>query len=167
LEQFDSVLRTVPNSPADSTDLPFLSLIKPHMQHATWTVLQKFQSTLDPLDIEGLVARVPLSSPLYTVEATVDEYAQTACAVLSDAKLKDRQLILAYLLSASFKDCSVFLRFAGGKCAVKLTDVDTKSIGKMAAYWELDRRIVRNFQASFDWLGGQEGCVAWLPLRCA
>jgi inositol-pentakisphosphate 2-kinase len=125
------------------------NLLLPALQNGViWSLLQNYQSDFDPLDIEGVVARVPLDSPLYNEEPSIEEYQ----AVIHDYVSpffrfaeNDRKLIVAYLLSASFKDCSVFLRFTKDHFSVKVADLDVKSIKKMRHYYELDREIAQNF----------------------
>lgn len=58
-----------------------------------------------------------------------------------------RSLLVAYLLSAAFKDCSFFITFtrrtSSGRrdVAIKLVDVDLKSVCRLPHYYALDRKL--------------------------
>lgn len=153
--------------------------------------LAALQASLDPLDIEGLAARVrdELGLDLYRADLAEDEVASTlggqpttqewqawlerwlerasapAPPNEQDAPLRD--LVLAYLLSATFKDCSIFIRvdsppfpaniattlsaddpsaIAGAE--IKVIDLDPKPIARMGKYARMDREIVEHWRDS-------------------
>lgn len=57
-----------------------------------------------------------------------------------------RYYILAYLLSATFKDCSIIVRGHQDNvknATVTVIDLDSKSLGRMRRWEELDRDVVR------------------------
>lgn len=57
-----------------------------------------------------------------------------------------RQRIIAFALSATFKDCSITIRLPVGgseKYKVKLIDLDLKPVKKFWYWWQLDRDILR------------------------
>lgn len=57
-----------------------------------------------------------------------------------------RHYLLAYLLSASFKDCSIIIRGHEDNvksATVTIIDLDSKSIGRMKKWEELDRDVVK------------------------
>ena len=57
-----------------------------------------------------------------------------------------RYYLLAYLLSATFKDCSIIVRGHEDNvksAAVTIIDLDSKSLGRMRKWEELDRDVVR------------------------
>jgi inositol-pentakisphosphate 2-kinase len=63
-----------------------------------------------------------------------------------------RQATLAFLLSATFKDCSIMLRCLPGqetdtawRLEVRLIDLDPKPLARLAHYEALDREIVECF----------------------
>lgn len=54
-----------------------------------------------------------------------------------------RYRLLAYLLSASFKDCSLILRMRPEQAAtITVIDLDVKGIDRLAKWAKLDREIV-------------------------
>ncbi|TAN09778.1 MAG: hypothetical protein EPN37_18920 [Chitinophagaceae bacterium] len=58
-----------------------------------------------------------------------------------------RDAILAYLLSATFKDCSLIIRLPLDSAAstvgtVKAIDLDPKPMNRLGKYWRMDREIV-------------------------
>jgi len=79
-----------------------------------------------------------------------------------------RYYTLAYLLSGTFKDCSVILRFPereegseggeGGKPTITAIDLDPKSITRLPKWAELDAEIVGAF-AGRENLREVEKCV--------
>lgn len=146
--------------------------------------LAKLQRSLDVLDIEGLSKLWSLSLKQSTsevssvIEATaeqlpligstspepsiadwtefVDEYLTSHKSLdHSDPKLSNlRYYLLAYLLSATFKDCSIMLRThqhkdssspEGVKGTVTVIDLDPKSIGRLSKWEKLDREIVESY----------------------
>ncbi|KAK0463636.1 inositol-pentakisphosphate 2-kinase [Desarmillaria tabescens] len=141
-------------------------------------ILNKLQRTLDSLDIEGLSllwreaqgpANPPQSTNGYTPlgraigvggpnpsladwSAFIDEY------LTRPPNLEDlRYHLLAYLLSATFKDCSIMIRMdlldprrpQGEVDPSKVTviDLDPKSMARLAKWEKLDEIIVREYSA--------------------
>lgn len=123
--------------------------------------LSSLQRSLDPLDVEGLatqLSRSPshslatfASSPNPTVDEWIAWAAAWASSDLVPSRREPRLLVLAYLLSATFKDCSVFVRISkderseGVKAEVKAIDLDPKPIARLVKYHELDAEIVSGF----------------------
>ena len=57
-----------------------------------------------------------------------------------------RHYLLAYLLSATFKDCSIIIRGHEDNvksAAVTIIDLDSKDLGRMGKWEELDRKVVK------------------------
>ena len=138
--------------------------------------ISTLQRTLDALDVEGLTAlwarlRPAAASKLGHGEADpdmaewtrfVDAYlARHAPAsqardgdgdgpsgVVAETEDEDelRYRLQAYLLSASFKGCSVILRMkpgqAPGQGTITVIDLDVKSVDRLAKWAKLDREIV-------------------------
>jgi inositol-pentakisphosphate 2-kinase len=77
-----------------------------------------------------------------------------------------KTLVIAYLLSASFKDCSMFITIKqqpdthnGKHMDAYLVDVDVKSIKRLGRYAKLDRDLVQSF-VKFESEGGRlEQCI--------
>lgn len=120
-------------------------------------VLSQLQRTLDPLDVEGLASLASQAQvPMGTEEVTLDDWADFVVQHLGAAREYDHEhpdasLIhyyrLAYILSASFKDCSVIINLNdGAHHPVTLIDLDPKSSKKLGKWEELDRTIVKAFR---------------------
>ncbi|KAF9527043.1 inositol-pentakisphosphate 2-kinase [Crepidotus variabilis] len=82
-----------------------------------------------------------------------------------------RHYILAYLLSATFKDCSIIVRLkylqpgtvpqqVGGPQSVAIIDLDPKSMSKLGQWEKLDREIV----ASYKPVEGKVCVDDWQPV---
>ena len=146
------------------------------------SVLKKIsdlQRTLDPFDIEGLsklwrgvedgqrVSNRPepdtnaglFSEPtMDDWEGFVDKYLSSELSHPDFSNLDSshlRHYLLAYLLSATFKDCSVIVRlnFLGigsnpntiEPWRVSVIDLEKKSMSRMEKWEELDRKIVQGY----------------------
>lgn len=147
----------------------FVSIILPVLlSHPVLSTLSKLQRSLDPLDIEGLsklCADSPISDyphsplPLPTAgllvsDPTLSEWSSFLDDVKSSHneldhanpdKAKQRHYILAYLLSATFKDCSIIVRPHGdnaASAAVTIIDLDAKSLQRLPRWEALDREVV-------------------------
>ncbi|RDX56425.1 inositol-pentakisphosphate 2-kinase [Lentinus brumalis] len=150
----------------------FTAAILPLLLHTpVLRTLATLQRTLDALDVEGLAALWAALRPddahkLGTGEADpdmdawtrfVDEYlarqagaGESADALPTEDELRYR--LAAYLLSASFKDCSVILRMpprsegAEHTGTVTVIDLDVKSIDRLSKWAKLDNEIVNAYR---------------------
>ncbi|KAI0723907.1 inositol-pentakisphosphate 2-kinase [Cerioporus squamosus] len=150
----------------------FTAVLLPLLLHTpVLRTLATLQRTLDALDVEGLSALWAALRPddahkLGKGEADpdmdawarfVDEYlarqagdGESADALQTEEELRYR--LAAYLLSASFKDCSIILRMRppseGGEHAgtVTVIDLDVKSIDRLSKWAKLDREIVDTYR---------------------
>lgn len=123
--------------------------------------LARLQRTLDSLDIEGLSAlwtrvRGPdLKLGQGESEPTLDEWQTFANEYLTRSHVPSgvdpqeeelRYHLLAYLMSATFKDCSVILRLpppgSDAEATITAIDLDPKSVERLKKWEELDRDIV-------------------------
>ncbi|KAH8117049.1 inositol-pentakisphosphate 2-kinase [Phellopilus nigrolimitatus] len=131
--------------------------------------LARLQRTLDPLDIEGLFAlheTLRTTSPdvippleqafpdpdLGDWERFVESYLDPGFQLALDHKMPDparlRYYTMAYLLSATFKDCSLMLRLsrsAGTQDTITVIDLDPKSMSRLKKWVQLDRDISTSF----------------------
>ncbi|ODO10002.1 hypothetical protein I350_02226 [Cryptococcus amylolentus CBS 6273] len=129
--------------------------------------LKSLQSTLDPTDISHIATlfhaaypNAPLFDPEIITDITLSELEQFLQLYLSDpAAGKDvekwdlRQRMVAYTLSAIFKDCSIFVKavlhktpeetweLVQGRSSVKIIDLDVKPIKNMKRWAETDEKI--------------------------
>ncbi|WWC88520.1 uncharacterized protein L201_003431 [Kwoniella dendrophila CBS 6074] len=106
--------------------------------------LKNLQSTLDPTDISDLASRFSSAYPqtevfdtVYISNPTTEElkdfieiYLRSPSAGKSDDSWSLRQRMIAFALSAIFKDCSVFVKFT-------LTSTDHSNNGNGNGKWEV------------------------------
>jgi len=129
--------------------------------------LQRLQRNLDSLDIEGLLKLwltvrgndAPSSSfsGVLSFEPTMDDWSNFIDRYLSanpptpddlSSQQDLRFFLLSYLLSATFKDCSVIAKFQqkSSEAQLFLIDLDPKSILRLDRWLEQDQEIVQAFQ---------------------
>lgn len=136
-------------------------------------ILSHLQRTLDPLDIEGLSTLWKLAHlqtaddpPLGFAfpEPSIDDWQAFLRSYLDDEfqrSLSTEDLdatklpyyCLAYLLSASFKDCSLILRLGRGDGqpdTITAIDLGPKSVTRLAKWAKLDSEIVSAFMDFSD-----------------
>lgn len=149
------------------------SIISPLLQQSqVLSILRDLQHQLDPTDISDVARRftedlpnVPLFDESIVTDITpqelsefVDTYLSNRSAGSHHSAWKLRQRIIAYSLSAVFKDCSIIVRAVlsakedGGwvvseNSAVKVLDLDLKPL-KMKHWAELDEKIWRNWMTT-------------------
>lgn len=137
------------------------------------STLSRLQRTLDPLDIEGLSKLWKASSDVSHAEigagsreVNLNEWESFLQEYLSEAQKSPESLrkewdappgdrlryyLLAYLMSATFKDCSVILRFRPGSSpTITAIDLDPKSVSRLAKWEKLDAGIVKCYAESGD-----------------
>jgi inositol-pentakisphosphate 2-kinase len=139
--------------------------------------LANLQSSLDPLDIEGLANIVSTSLDLDISDPSADltrlgpqpslEEWKTFLSNYSSssdttAERDVRHKILSYLLSATFKDCSIIVSYSTDpetnevEAKVRAIDLDPKPIGKSGKWLELDKEIVECWGEMVEGLGEEE-----------
>jgi len=139
------------------------------------------QRSLEVLDIEGLSKLWALSHPQSPSESpavcvppigstspnpTISEWTNFVDEYLASHNTLDhahpktsnlRYYLLAYLLSATFKDCSIILGINPNNSkassdtkinSVTLIDLDPKSIDKLTKWEKLDREIVESYNGA-------------------
>ena len=150
------------------------------METPVLRMLSRLERTLDVLDIEGISKLWAVSLEKSTEDSTVsvdgipeiganfpepsiDEWKQFVDRYLSSHGHLDhsnpkvtnlRYYILAYVLSATFKDCSIMIKTSqrhdrGGKGSVTVLDLDPKPVQRLGKWEKLDREIVRAY-AGFE-----------------
>jgi inositol-pentakisphosphate 2-kinase len=167
---------TASSSPAQLTES---ILLNPLLNNDVFPLLKKVQSSLDPFDISKLAEdyrsaypNTPLFDKSVLEEISSSELSTfvRVCYHSDPATWTLRERLIAYTLSATFKDCSVFIRVelqpATGRpgyepvpngVSAKVIDLDVKPISKLAKWAELDEQIWRAWQASGD--VGRDPCV--------
>ncbi|KAJ7264995.1 inositol-pentakisphosphate 2-kinase [Mycena haematopus] len=138
------------NDIADPKEASISALLPVLVNTPVLRTLAHLQRTLDALDIEGLAALWDLAT--IGPEPTISEWAEFVSAYLAapfspppaDAAHL-RYHILAYLLSATFKDCSLIVRVPDGTAT--LIDLDPKSIDRLRKWERMDKEIVAAYSA--------------------
>ena len=158
-----------------SSVLPsFIDAVLPVLLNTSiMSTLGRLQRTLDPLDIEGLSRlweTVPESrhAPIGvgSREVTLNEWEEFLQEYLLEMQKDQTALreewtkpsadrlryhLLAYLMSATFKDCSVILRFAPNQPpTITAIDLDPKSVERLAKWEKLDTEIVKCYKETGD-----------------
>ncbi|KAF7317203.1 Inositol-pentakisphosphate 2-kinase [Mycena chlorophos] len=121
------------------------SLLSILQQTPLLRTLSHLQRTLDALDIEGLATLVNLDDPgpeptRAEWDAFIAAFVATSPGAFSD---RTRYHTLAYLLSATFKDCSLIVRISEGTAT--LIDLDVKSLTRLRKWEKMDREIVEAY----------------------
>ncbi|CAL1694416.1 unnamed protein product [Somion occarium] len=155
----------------DQVISPLLPLL---LETPVLRILSTHQRNLDALDIEGLsslwsethkpagsleAAPVPplgkgLSQPtIEELENFVDVYLEKHASM--DHNHPDtadlRYYCIAYLLSATFKDCSIILRLhpavgnTPARSSITVIDLDVKSIDRLPTWEKLDQKVVKAY----------------------
>lgn len=130
--------------------------------------ISDLQRNLDTLDIEGLSKLWSQVHPTDTIGSGItnpplfpdwtdfaDDYLKTHKDQNHESpEPTETQLMYylqAYLLSATFKDCSIMFRI-GGEEFIKVIDLDIKGVEKLPKWLALDREIVAAYT-------GEKVCV--------
>ncbi|KAJ6490689.1 inositol-pentakisphosphate 2-kinase [Mycena vitilis] len=141
------------NDIADPKEALTSALLPVLMNTPVLRTLSRLQRTLDPLDIEGLAHLC--STSLVGADPTIAEWTSFVSAYLAapdppppaDAAHL-RYHVLAHLLSATFKDCSVIVRVPDGTATV--IDLDPKSVDRLRKWERMDKEIVSAYAALPD-----------------
>lgn len=123
-------------------------------------IISRLQRTLDVLDIEQVARLWRNASDNEKREPTMDEWGEFLDQYERGKNGPEddvRYHLMAYLLSATFKDCSVMmsvdLRMVGEPQGVWVIDLDVKKMDKFEKWEKLDREIV------LANLGNEKVCV--------
>ncbi|WVQ83029.1 hypothetical protein IAT38_005167 [Cryptococcus sp. DSM 104549] len=149
---------------------PFLLPVLKHS--GALAALKALQQNLDATDISDLVVRYKAAYPdatelfdhfhvpdqsLPELKEFVDLYLANPLAGKAEPGWTLRQRLVAYSLSAIFKDCSVFVKstlektqagewqLVEGKSSVKVIDLDLKPIKNLRHWAEVDEKVWRNW----------------------
>ncbi|KAH7889535.1 inositol-pentakisphosphate 2-kinase [Phlebopus sp. FC_14] len=155
----------------DLRDVFTAALLPLILQTPVLATISRLQRTLDALDVEGLSklyasaaldAKNDLGSstnPSFDeLQDFVASYHSSYCAW--DHSKPDpahiRTYMTAYLLSATFKDCSIIIKVKHGEAAsfraepiqsISVIDLDLKDMDRLARWTDLDREIVERYKA--------------------
>ncbi|GAA5829919.1 hypothetical protein JCM5353_006113 [Sporobolomyces roseus] len=150
------------------------SLLVPALESSPLlSTLSHLQSSLGSLDIEGLTSLISSQSVIdfhspsgdltpLGPQPSIEEWRSFLTSFQSSSPLDLRQSILSFLLSATFKDCSIIVRFAQDRetkeieTKVKAIDLDPKPIKKLGSWLKLDQEIVKSWKRMLDELSDEE-----------
>jgi inositol-pentakisphosphate 2-kinase len=159
-----------PDAPITSIKSKFINTILPLFLHNPLLHrISALQRSLDPLDCEGFAKlaeskRIQLAGSsdgsnaalptTYLTQPTMDEWASFVDIFLSQEHQKHsnfspsnlRYHTLAYLLSASFKDCSFIIHPQTDDAgSIKVIDLDIKDVDRIPGWLKLDEKIVKEY----------------------
>lgn len=120
--------------------------------------LSSLQSSLHPASLSSLLA-----DPFSLHQPDLEEWLAWIAASAPREDRTPRDKVLAALLSATFKDCSIFLRVVRGESGweveMKAIDLDPKPVKSLGKWDALDEKVVDAFgRALEDWEGARK-CV--------
>ncbi|KAL7424012.1 hypothetical protein Q5752_001597 [Cryptotrichosporon argae] len=135
-------------------DLDMLSdqLVDALLSSGVLAQLKQLQASLDPTDITGLAALfreahpdADLFDPTLLPEITEAELEGFMAAYNQDPAAQTwslRQRLIAYVLSAIFKDCSIMIQLG---MSLRVVDLDLKPIHNLRKWYDLDEQIWRHW----------------------
>ncbi|KAH9998177.1 inositol-pentakisphosphate 2-kinase [Russula compacta] len=147
-------------APLTSIKLNLFSTLLPQvLRSPVLNHISALQHSLDPLDCEGLARLVEASPSADLTQPTIEDWVSFIDTFLSSEhqKYSDfspsnlRYHMLAYMLSATFKDCSLIIPLHpsyqvdienGG---IKVIDLDIKGVDRIHKWLELDDKIVKEY----------------------
>ncbi|KAJ7172029.1 inositol-pentakisphosphate 2-kinase, partial [Mycena filopes] len=136
------------NDIADPKEAVITALLPVLLNTPVLRTISRLQRTLDALDIEGLSPLCDLA-PI-GVQPTIAEWTHFIDAYLAAPTSPPpadaahlRYHVLAYLLSATFKDCSILIRVPAG--TVTVIDLDPKGVDRLRKWEQLDNKIVARY----------------------
>jgi len=147
------------DSPLTSIKSKFIDTLIPQiLSTPLLSRISALQRALDPLDCEGLAKLAEESSSADVTQPTMEDWVSFIDTFLSPKHQKHsafspsnlRYYTLAYLLSATFKDCSLIipLRRCPGDTEsrdIKVIDLEIKSVDRVPDWMKLDEKIVKEY----------------------
>ena len=150
---------SLPDAPLTSIKSHFIFSLAPRILcNPLLNRISTLQRTLDPLDCEGLAKLVEVTPIADLTQPTMEDWVSFVDTFLSPKHQKHsafspsntRYHILAYLLSATFKDCSLIIPLhsrpadteSGG---IRVIDLEIKSIDRIDYWMKLDENIVKEY----------------------
>lgn len=109
--------------------------------------LRHLQSSFAPITISQLVPRLPATLPPQPNLTTWTKLVTSHSATPLTPESPVNDLLLGHSLSATFKDCSIFLRSNLGPASastgadIKAIDLDPKPLSKVYKWAELEREV--------------------------
>ncbi|GJJ12323.1 hypothetical protein Clacol_006564 [Clathrus columnatus] len=159
-----ALLRTGTASKSEIGSAFVETLLPRIMESNVFQVLRDLQRKLDPLDIEGLAQMWSILRPNLTFgesepEPDISEWKEFVDVFKNGRECTFRHFLLAYLLSATFKDCSVIIRDPDESYhKIFVIDVGPKSIQRLRKWKELDEIILSHFMRLSE-SGPKDPCI--------
>lgn len=147
------------DAPLASIKSKFLNTLLPKVLHTPLLGrISSLQCSLDPLDCEGLAKLVEISPSADFTQPTVEDWVLFVDTFLSSrhqmrssfSPSNLRYHILSYVLSATFKDCSLIIPLNNYPAdsesnGIKVIDLDIKSVDRIPGWLKLDQKIVKEY----------------------
>jgi inositol-pentakisphosphate 2-kinase len=136
----------------------FLDTLLPKIHHTPLLGrISTLQRSLDPLDCEGLAKLVEMSTSADLTQPSMEDWVSFVETFSSKNQKHSsfspsdlRFHILSYVLSATFKDCSLIIPFNPYRAhndnnGIKVIDLDIKSVEKIPIWLKMDKMIVKEY----------------------
>jgi inositol-pentakisphosphate 2-kinase len=137
----------------------FLNTLLPKILHTPLLDhISTLQRSLDSLDCEGLAKLIEMSPSTDLTQPTMEDWVSFVDTFMSSKHQKHssfspsnlRYHILSYVLSATFKDCSLIIPFSphptdSDNNGVKVIDLDIKNVERISGWLKLDEKIVKEY----------------------
>lgn len=147
------------DAPLTTIKSHFLNTLLPQILHTpVLDHISTLQRSLDPLDCEGLAKLVGVPPSADLTQPTIEDWVSFVDTFLSSKHQKHssfspsnlRYHILSYVLSATFKDCSLIIPSNpypadSENNGIKVIDLDIKSVERIPGWLKLDEKIVREY----------------------
>ncbi|KAH9966403.1 inositol-pentakisphosphate 2-kinase [Russula dissimulans] len=149
------------DAPLTSIKSNFINSLLPQILHTPILNRISFlQRSLDSLDCEGLAKLIEVSpsADLDFTQPTMEDWVSFVDMLLSQkhhihsrfSSSNLRYHVLAYLLSATFKDCSLIIPLHPNPAdtengSIKIVDLEFKSVDRIPRWLKLDQRIVQEY----------------------
>lgn len=139
---------------SESVEGLLISLLTSNDARSILKKLVHLQQKYDDLDVEGVAALYQREKGVTLTEAkeppiTLSEYQEVVSGNAKGTVPPVRQSIVKLLLSAMYKDCSIFIRcISSDTPTFHLVDLDPKPVTKLAYFEQLDKDVIHNFR---DW----------------
>lgn len=156
-------------TPAAELSEAFVGYLLPFvLKTPVFKMLSRLQRTLDALDIEGLFGLYALCQPsasnpplekmfpdptIDDWEHFVDTYLDNSFQSTLNSERPDAKQLhyytMAFLMSASFKDCSVIIRSPKADevpNSITVIDLDPKGMDRLRKWYDLDRKLGTSFE---------------------
>ncbi|PWN38020.1 uncharacterized protein FA14DRAFT_170767 [Meira miltonrushii] len=156
MEQAETLTKKLYNDPNLNLAQAVARILASEQVQTILKRLRTLQQRYDPIDVEGVDKEAQRQEGKSLLDRTDEmsislaEYESMLAKVGSGEKnLSLRELIASFLLSTSYKDCSLFIRISDGPnepvIHTHLVDLDPKPVVKLPYLLSIDREITKTF----------------------